>query len=272
MDEEKNQQIIVLTDFTERSNIAIEHAIVLSKVLEKELTIVCLAQNTEKDVVLHQKMQAIAKAKNIIADTKVLKGKFAKAFNEMVPEINAVIAIVSFNEDDKKSLFYPATLLKMFRKARIPYIFANKAITDASFYKKIILPIDSTRESKEKVLWASYFGRFNDAELKVMAATVKDEYLLRQLNNNLKFIKKIFENFDVNYTIIKTAEKQSTIDEAAVNTAAEENAGLVIILSTKSYGLIDLLKGTKELRLITNNKQISIMCLNQRDDLYVMCD
>lgn len=271
MEEEKQQQIIVLTDFTEQSNIAIEHAIVLSKVLEKELCIVCLAQNNEDESLLHQKIQTIVKTKNIIADTKVLKGKFAKAFNEMVPEINAVLAIVTFN-NDAKSNFYPVKLLKMFHKSRIPYIFANKAITDASYYKKIIIPIDFFRESKEKVLWASYFGRFNDANLKVMAATVKDEYLLRQLNNNLKFIKKIFESFDVNYEIIKTSEKQSTIDEVAISSAVKENAGLVIILSTKSYGIVDLLKGPKELGLITNKEKISIMCLNQRDDLYVMCD
>ena len=105
-----------------------------------------------------------------------------------------------------------------------------------------------------------------------MAASVKDEFFLRQLNNNLKFIKKIFENFEVNYNIIKTAEKQNTIDKAAIRTAKEENAGLVIILSTKSYDIIDLLSGPKELALITNNENISVMCLNQRDDLYVMCD
>ncbi len=270
--DEKNQQIIVLTDFSENSNIAIDHGIVLSEVLEKEITIVCLSQGNQDEVVLHEKMQAITKAKNIIADTKVLKYKFAETFNEMIPQINAVLAIVCFNNDDKKSNFHPVKLLKIFRKSRIPYIFANKVITDASFYKKIILPIDSTKESKEKVLWASYFGRFNEAEVKVMAATVKDEYLLRQLNNNLKFIKKVFDGFEVNYKIIKTAEKQSTIDEAAINTATEENAGLVIILSTKSYGLIDLLKGPKEASLITNKEQIPIMCLNQRDDLYIMCD
>jgi len=272
MDEEKNQQIIVFTDFTERSIIALEHGIVLAEVLEKELTLLCLARENEDEEVLHKKMQAIISSKNSIADTKVIKGKYALVFNDLIPEINAVLAIVSCNNEDKKSDFSPLKLLKIFRKSRIPYLFANKSITDAGYYKKIVLPIDSTKEAKEKVLWASYFGRFNEAKLKVMAAIVKDEYLLRQLNNNLKFIKKIFDSFEVDYEIIRTAEKQDDIDEAAVHTAAEEDAGLVIILSTKSYGLFDLLKGPRELALITNKEKISIMCLNQRDDLYVMCD
>ncbi len=272
MDEEKSQQIIVLTDFTERSNIALDHGILLSEVLEKELTIVCLAQEKEDEAALHEKMKAITKTKNTVADTKVLKGKFTVTFNEMVPEINAVLVIVCFNNADKKSDFHPARLLKMFRASRIPYLFVNKAITSSSLYKKIILPIDASKETKEKVLWASYFGRFNEAEIKVMIPTAKDEYLLRYLSNNLKFIKKIFKNLDVKYNVLNTSEKLEKIDEAAIITAAEENAGLVIILSTKSYGMIDLLKGPRELALITNQQQVSVMCLNQRDDLYVLCD
>lgn len=272
MDEEKNQQIIVFTDFSEKSVFALDHGVVLCKVLEKELTIVCLAQNHENESFLHEKMQHIAKKRNITACTFVLKGKYTKAYDEMVAEINAVLAIVCFNNADPKSEFHAARLLKIFHKSRIPYIFVNHPIIDANYYKKIILPIDSTKESKEKVLWASYFGRFNESELIVMAASVKDEYLLRQLNNNLKFINKIFESFEVNYQIIRTSEKQSSIDKAAIYSAEEENAGLVIVLSTKTYGILDLLRGPKELGLITNKQQISIMCLNQRDDLYVMCD
>jgi nucleotide-binding universal stress UspA family protein len=270
--EEKQQQIIILIDFSERSNIAIEHGIILSKVLEKEISLVCLNKNNEDEAILKQKMQAIVKAKNIHVYTEVIKAKYAKTFNELIPEINAILAIVCCNNSDIKSDFHPSKLLKMFHKSRIPYIFANKLITDASYYKKIILPIDATKESKEKVLWASYFGRFNESELKVMAAKVKDEFFLRQLNNNLKFIKKIFENLEVNYNIIKTTEKQNTIDKAAIHTAAEEGAGMVIILSTKSYNIIDLLRGPKELALITNKENVSVMCLNPRDDLYVMCD
>jgi nucleotide-binding universal stress UspA family protein len=272
MDEEKNQHIIVLTDFTERSCIALDHGIVLADVLEKELSLLCFAQENEDENMLHEKMQAIAKDRKIQLSTYVLKAKYAKAYNELVAESNAILAIVCFDNTDSKSNFHPARLLKFFHQSRIPYIFANNAITDASYYKKIILPIDSTKESKEKVLWASYFGRFNESELKVMAASVKDEYLLRQMNNNLKFIKKIFDSFEVNFEILRTTQKQSSIDEAAIHAAADENAGLVIILSTKSYGILDLLKGPKELGLITNEERISIMCLNQRDDLYVMCD
>ncbi|MFZ4414374.1 MAG: hypothetical protein ACOYOV_14920 [Bacteroidales bacterium] len=272
MDEGKNQQILVFTDFTERSKLAMDHAMVLAEVLEKELTLVCFMLNNENEDSLHAKLQCIAKERNTKASTYVIKDNYAKSYNEMVPEVNAVLAIICFSNADSKNMFHPARLLKLFHKSRIPYIFTNSAITDTSYYKKIILPIDSTKEAKEKVLWASYFGRFNEAELKVMAAAVKDEYLLRQLHNNLKFIKKIFESFEVNYEIIKTAYKQSIIDKIAINTAAEENAGLVIILSTKSYGLLDWLKGPKELDLICNKEHISVMCLNQRDDLYVMCD
>ncbi len=270
MTEEKDQQIIVFTDFTKNSKTALNHAIILGQLLEKEITIACLNIAFEDENVLHQKMKAIA-GTNVV-NTIVLTGNPAKAYNEIVPRINAILAVVSYRNDLKNHPFSVSKLLKMFRKSRIPYLFVNKDIEDETFYKKIILPIDSTKESKEKVLWASYFSRFNNAEIKVMTAHVKDEYFIRQLNNNQKFIRKIFDNFDVNFEIVKTMEKEKDIDMKAIWTANEENAGLVIVLATKSYSLFDIIKGPKEMFSVTNKWQIPVMCLNPRDDLYVLCD
>jgi nucleotide-binding universal stress UspA family protein len=270
MEIERDQQIIVFTDFTKNSKIALNHAIILGQILEKEITIACLNIAFESENELHQKMKSIA-GSNVV-NTVVLNGNPAKAFNEIVPKINAILAIISYRNDLKNHPFSVPKLLKMFRKSRIPYLFVNKDIEDNLFYKKIILPIDSTKESKEKVLWASYFSRFNEAEVKVMTAHVKDEFFVRQLNNNQKFIRKIFDNFEVNFEIINTMEKEKDIDYYAIRVAQEENAGLVIVLSTKSYGLLDLINGPKELTSIMNKWQIPILCLNPRDDLYVLCD
>ncbi|MCX6232810.1 MAG: universal stress protein [Bacteroidetes bacterium] len=266
------QQIIVLTDFSVNSYIAIDHAVVLCKILEKELTLICIMHNNEDEALLLTKMQEMAIEKRINIHTKVLAGKPSVSLNNLIPEINAVLAILSFNIENSGSDFQPKNLLKIFRNSRIPYLFVNKAAPTENEYKKVFLPIDSRKESKEKVLWASYFARFNDAEIIVMAASVKDEYLLRQLRNNLKFIKKIFENLEIEYSIMQTAEKQNSIDDFALRHAAEDKNGIVIVLSDKSYGLIDLLKGPKILNLITNKSQIPIFCLNPRDDLYVLCD
>lgn len=267
---EKNQQILVFTDFTKNSKIALNHAIILSKILEKEITIACLNSGLETEAELQTKLKSYAG--DCVSDTLVISKDYTKSFSEIVPKINAILAIVSYRNDVKNHDFHPRNLLKLFRKSRIPYLFVNKDINDESFYKKIILPIDSTKEAKEKVLWASYFSRFNDAEITVMTPKVKDEYFVRQLNNNQKFIRKIFFNFEVSFQIINTGEKESIIDMKALQTANDENAGLVIVLTTKSYGLFDFFKGPKELHSILNPWKIPVMCLNPRDDLYVLCD
>ncbi len=267
---EKDQQILVFTDFTKNSKIALNHAVILSKILEKEITIACLNSGLETEAELHTKLKSYAA--NCVSDTIVINKDYAKSFSGIVPKINAILAIVSYRDDIKNQDFHPKNLLKLFRKSRIPYLFVNKDIEDENFYKNIILPIDSTKESKEKVLWASYFSRFNDAVIKVITPHVKDEYFVRQLNNNQKFIRKIFTNFEVNFEIINTKEIENSIDIKALQMANDENAGLVIVLATKSYGLFDLIKGPKELHSILNPWKIPVMCLNPRDDLYVLCD
>jgi nucleotide-binding universal stress UspA family protein len=266
------QQIIVLTDFSQRSSLALDHAVVLSKILEKELTLISFLHANEEEAFLHTKMKAIAAEKNINMHTRVIAGKPNLVLNAIIPDINAVLAVMGFDTEHSKSDFHPKNLLKIFHKSRIPYLFVNHPQANAELYKKVFLPIDSRKEAKEKVLWASYFARFNDAATVVMAASVKDEYLLRQLNNNLKFIKKIFGNLEIEYNVIRTAEKQNSIDDFAIRHAAEEKRGIVIALTTDSYSLIDMLKGPKELSLILNKAQMPVLCLNPRDDLYVLCD
>lgn len=267
---ERDQQILVFTDFTKNSKIALNHAVIIGKILEKEITIACLNNALENEAELHSRLRTFAEG--CATETVVLNKDYSKSFLEIVPKINAILAIVSYRDDEKNHDFHPKNLLKLFKKSRIPYLFVNKDIEDADFYKKIILPIDSTKESKEKVLWASYFSRFNEAVIKVITPKVKDEYFVRQLNNNQKFIKKIFANFEVDFEIVNTSEKESTIDMKAVNIANEEKAGLVIVLATKSYSLFDYFRGPKELQTILNQWKIPVMCLNPRDDLYVLCD
>ena len=82
----------------------------------------------------------------------------------------------------------------------------------------------------------------------------------------------MFNNFEVNYEIIKTTQKQDNIDSYALDYAVENKAGLVIILTTESYSLLDVLKGPRELKIITNKYKLPVLCLNRRDDLYIMCD
>ena len=271
--DEQRQQLVVLTDFSAESLFAVHHAKEICRMLDKQITFLYFDNSKgEDESLLQEKFNTLVAAEGLVAQLKILKDKPDKAFEEIVPIINGVFAIAAINSEDKNSLFAPAKLLKILHHSRIPYLLVSADLKEPELYKRLVLPVDSTKESKEKVLWASYFGRFNEAKVSVLAAKLKDEYLLKYLNNNLKFINKMFNNFEVNYEIIKTTQKQDNIDSYALDYAVENKAGLIIILTTESYSLLDILKGPRELKIITNKYKLPVLCLNRRDDLYIMCD
>ncbi len=266
-------QVVVLTDFSDKSIFAVNHGKEMCRMLERGMTLAYFDnEKNEDETLLQDKYKAFIDKAGVDAKFHIIKGKPAKGFEDVVPQVNAIIVVACINTEDKNSLFAPANLLKILHHSRIPYLLVNDDLKEPLLYKHLVLPIDSTKESKEKVLWASYFGRFNESKVSVLAGHYKDEYLLKYLNNNLKFINKMFNNFEVSFEVIKSTHKQDNMDAYALDYAKENNAGLIIILTTESYSLIDRLKGPYELKIVTNTYKLPVLCLNRRDDLYVMCD
>jgi len=268
--EVRDQQIVVITDFSEYSLFALKHAQILAQLLEKGLYIACFVQeNTNEE---QAKAALHAFALNTSINTYLIKGYNKNAISNMIDSISAILLVLTSDIDNSKSFLYPKKILKILKHSRVPYIFVNSDITDVSYYSKVLLPIDSTKESKEKVLWASYFGRFNNSYIQVISSFVKDEYLYRQLNNNLKFIRKIFSNFEVSYEINETDQKEHNLDFYALNKANAEKAGLLILMMGNYKNFIDLFAGPREISIINNSKGIAVLCLNKREDLYIICD
>lgn len=268
--EVRDQQIVAIIDFTERSRFALKHAQILSQILEKGLYIACFVPENIDEEQAKAALHTFARDTSI--NTYLIKGVSKKVISNMIDDLNAILMVLTSNIENPNSFLFPRKILKILKHSRVPYLFINGDITDTNYYKKVVLPIDSTKESKEKVLWASYFGRFNNSLIQVVASYVKDEYLNRQLKNNLKFIRKIFSNFDVEYEIIETNQKENQLDFYALNTAKTEKAGLIILMMGNNKNIIDFFAGSREIPIINNSRDVSVLCLNKREDLYIICD
>lgn len=268
--EVRDQQIVVITDFTENSRKAFKHAQILAQILEKGLYLACFVQEDVNDEQAKAALHTFARDTSI--NTYLIKGTNKNSIGTMIDSISAILIVLTSNTENPKNIFHPKRILKILKHSRVPYLFVNGDIKNSDFYNKVILPIDSTRESKEKVLWASYFGRFNNSFIHVVSSYVKDEYLNRQLRNNLKFIRKIFSNFEVNYEIHETNQKENELDFYALTTANIEKAGLIILMMGNHKNLFEIFTGQREISIISNSKGISVLCLNKREDLYIICD
>jgi len=53
--------------------------------------------------------------------------------------------------------------------------------------------------------------------------------------------------------------------------AKKRQNSVMLFLMTKHYSLIDLLFRPVEHSIIGNSEQVSVLCLNARDDTFVLC-
>ena len=61
------------------------------------------------------------------------------------------------------------------------------------------------------------------------------------------------------------------MDDYALRHAAEYHGCLLVVMTTTYKSFVDILFGTREKHLIANKFGIPVLCLNERDDLYVLC-
>ena len=140
---------------------------------------------------------------------------------------------------------------------------------DTTCYKHILLPLDIERQNKEKALWAGYFSRFYGSGIHILYPKYKDEGLAKLVNDNVAFVEKLYENLEVTYEKHET-QPQSYLDAYALEFAPQVKAGASVIMMTRYYTLGDVLTGPRE-RKIIGSSDLPILCINQRDDLYVLC-
>ncbi len=220
-----------------------------------------------------------------------LKGDWKTAVDGLPTAFGGVLAITAVDAAaPRSSITHPATLLRTFRDCKIAYLTvesvkckmesghapANFQLSTFDFQLSTLLTLDHRRESKEKLIWASYMVRFLGSKLTVAVPDYKDEGLREKLRNNLLSLKKFYTSLGIAYTTVKIPSSNFKSPDTMLiedETLASPQSSLLIAMTTdpRERDLADLVAGPPELRLLKASP-IPILFLNQRDDLYVLCD
>ena len=213
-----------------------------------------------------------------------LKGDWKTAIDGLPTAFGGVLAVTSVNTDaPRSSIANPTTLLKTFADCKIAFLVVNSLRPEgssASVGQQInghwplatTLTLDHRRESKEKLVWGSYMVRFFASRLTVVTPAYNDAGLREKVKNNVLFLKKIYTSLDVDYTLRQVELPRLTSPDMAVLKGMEDD-GLLIAMTTdrRDRDIGDILMGNPERRLLAA-ATVPILFLNQRDDLYVLCD
>ena len=218
-----------------------------------------------------------------------LKGDWKTAIDALPTAMNAVLAVTLADpKAPRHSLTHPRTLLKNFRDCKVAYLVIPSQPSPFTFHFSPLtfLTIDHQRESKEKLIWASYMARFFGSTVKVLHRNYRDAAFKMRWKNNMRYLEKIFSSLNLTYEtqVIEGGSEFSNPDLVAMKHLSPNTSQFSILNSQFSILFIalvpdrrdrdlgDLFTKPAELRLIENDARLPVLLLNQRDDLYVLCD
>jgi hypothetical protein len=255
MEEEgkKPTKIMVLSDPSDYGKNAIEHGKLLCQIFQSDLEI----KYPERQF-------------------------FNDSYYLLAEETNTILVVIGVEDkktlsskSDIKPLFSTKRAISFIRGSRVPVLVVGNKPPQTESYKNVVLPIDVDRQAKEKAMWASYFIRFYakiqvNGKIHVIYNQHKEQVVARKVANNIEFVEKLYRNLELQYELHPLTETLQ-IDQKSIELAPKFDATLSVIMMTKFYSLIDILFGSKESQIIGKSDHFPVLCINERDDLYVLC-
>lgn len=224
-----------------------------------------------------------------------LRGDWKTAIDGLPTALGGILAVTAVNgKAPRNSITHPRTLLREFRDCKIAYLVlgyglevmdygglthhvADEGLRSVHNPSPIthnpftaLLTLDYRRESKEKLIWASYLVRFLGAQLTVALPDYRDGGLRAQQTNNLRYMEKIAPSLGLTYTTSHFPLPTFRHPDVEAVEALRPQLLLTMTTDRRDRDVGDWLLGAPELKLLQCGTPV--LLLNQRDDLYVLCD
>ncbi|MBL7837122.1 MAG: universal stress protein, partial [Bacteroidetes bacterium] len=195
MNRTNNNNILVPTDFSEVANNALGHALKIADVYNNEITLINIqdeggifglfgnhdkmelvkeAVNTRMDKVI---AEAKEKYPNVKINKRIEVGKIYKVITEIAEEENYDSIVMGTNGASGLQQIIGSNASRVINYAKVPVVVVKEQPMGQAGYQNIVLPIDLSRESRQKVTWAIHLAKkFNSTIHVIYENTTNEEF------------------------------------------------------------------------------------------------
>lgn len=274
-------KILVPTDFSEQSNIALEQSYNLAREYNAEITLLYVIEDGGMLAKLFSSEQhedhrknvqyqldllaaAVEKKSKITVNTLIAKGVIYEKIAEVAELINATMIIMGTNGGEGlKKRFIGSNALRVARESKIPVI-TIRGKHHRNGCKNIVLPLDLTKQTREKVSKAIELSRlFNGAAVRVVSVLfTTDEFLVNRLTRQLGQVKAFLEKEGVDCTaeIIKSIKSNETLAQNILEYATQVDGDLIMIMTQQEVDFTKYFIGSAAQEII-HHSTIPVMSI-----------
>ena len=256
--------LMVPWDFTPVAEYALEHAVKFAKIDGNPVYLAHIAKRRDEVSKLKGVLETYAvevfNKYNLKPSVVVRYGTIFSTIGEIADEIDAEMVIMGTHGIRGMQKLTGSWALKVIASSKVPFVTVQSPVEDTRF-ENIVLPIDFRKEDKEKINWIVYIYKHFNSRIHIIKSPRTDKRLLKGVNNNIQFAKRILDEKNVEYDIITAPGKKSFARET-IEYSNQVKADLMVIMTTKNIGLADYVLGADEQYIIANTYKIPVMCIN----------
>jgi len=275
--ENKNDILLVPYDFTDIGNYALEHAIGLAKIIVHDVYLFHVINKETRARLKREKLpenhietelqKIVEKAtedNKVYVKYLVREGSIFTDIAAVAKEIGARFVIMGTHGKKGLQHLTGSWAMKVITSTEMPFIVVQQKHYKNG-YKNIVLPIDDSIESKQKVKWAIYIAKTFNSIVHIFTTNESDKDTANKVYRNTQQIKNFFEKNNIEYIIKVNDEQGGNFAKAVVEYSEFVNADLIMIMTNPDKILPGFIWGKWDEDILFNHAQIPVMCINPRD-------
>ena len=266
----KMNKILIPTDFTPVSDIAMNHALNLAKHNGAELYLLHVVGKKEEVDMARAKLekeQAKARALNGAVTTHKLVrvGSIYKNIDNTAAEINTDLIVMGTHGMRGMLMFTGSRILRIITSSEVPFIVVQDRDIKVSGYDTIVVPLDLHKETRQKLTIVADMAKTFKSKVHLITPKEDDEFLHKDLANNIKFATQYLDERGIEHDATISEEDSNDFVRAVVKHALALDADLIAIMNLSKGNIFGALGLPYEQEILTNKAHIPVMCMNPRE-------
>ena len=265
------KKILIPYDFSETADLSLEHAVFMAKLMKAEITLLHIVETLtftsaikhsmsgfEKKVetASNEKLQELAtslhREHGIVVHVMTDVGKIYKRIVHNAKQTHSDIIVMGTHGSSGKSSVVGSNTSKVVMESHIPVISVQTHAKKIGF-TKMVLPIDDSPESRQKVNFAMELAQSYNAHVYVIGlmGSSNSDY---QRKFNIKIEQVVEFLTEHNVACESKIVTGNDISKMTIQVSNELEGDLVIIMTEQEPSITGLLLGTYATRVVNQSK------------------
>lgn len=259
-------KVLVPHDFTAVADCAVTHASKIANSFNGDVYLLHVVGKAKEVDEAKEKLTKIAQAAEVNNNANmhviVRIGNIFEDIGDVASEIGAGYIVMGTHGARGMQKIMGSHALKVISHSKVPFVIVQeKGPTETDTYDDIVVPIDYSDVTKQKLTVAGNIAKHFNSKIHLFAAKESDEFLQTKLDRELTFAKKYFGEKSISYSI-ENAEQSGGFKKQLIRFAARINADMIAIVNTQEGSLLPDFFGSDEQEVIANDAEIPVIITN----------